>query len=289
MSTGTVVLPEGQELSDAMGYLLASSAPSRWGESVRRAARLVAPTWTGSTVDLATLALVLYVLAREDGRTEVLLDAAREAVSGSGPSAEPVSLRARIEASLVAEGHLRHDAALRSTTSPLWRIYQALARRWEPSGEPVSDLSPGPSDLRHAAERLAGTLRGVTDDQFAELPDAPQATGPLEIRVEGGISLVYQSAGVGALMPLRCPDCGPRTGGVLRVDGPDVTYTCPDCDLASTHRDLSAAHVRTALSCTIETASSTPTPAAGIQGVIQVRGDLVVCEAEMPSSVSPIG
>ncbi|SHM52319.1 hypothetical protein [Streptomyces yunnanensis] len=141
-------------LDDVVAYLLPTESPDRWPGAVLRAAQLPSPGWGGphQVTDLRCLAMVLHALAEERRQSaeDVPLGALQGAFHESSAEEEPRALRDRVTAVVDATGMYTRERGY----SPLGVVWSELIYQWEPD-EPMSDMPPGPSELRYAAARLA--------------------------------------------------------------------------------------------------------------------------------------
>ncbi|MGI5526821.1 hypothetical protein ACQEVX_05140 [Streptomyces syringium] len=282
--------PAGRTLPDAMGYLIASTAPQPWREAVARAAQLLTPGWDnlrGQGPSLGTLALTLYTLAheRQQPAADVPVEMVKEALRQEHPNTEPYQLQQRMEAALKTTGQARPSTGDREwRETPVERIYQDLVHVWYPE-EQTSDWAPGPTAMCLAVQRLQEHMAGLDEDRATLLPEAPEPTGPIRITVTGRVRTVRYGGGTAASVPVRCPHCDALEGGTLLVDGPEATYTCAN-DHTLPHPQLGGPHIRNALARCFDPDTDTRVP-AGASGNITVEGEFRVASSSMPEHADP--
>ncbi|MEU5428482.1 hypothetical protein AB0H73_23245 [Streptomyces olivoreticuli] len=283
--------PTRRTLPDAMGYLVASSAPQPWREAVARAAQLLTPGWDdlrGQGSMLGTLALALYTLAHERQQTavdvpvEVVKEALEEQEHPHTP--EPCRLQQRMKDALTATGQYRWGPDLQFDGTAVWRVYRDLVHDWSPEEE-TSDSEPGPTDLCRAVHRLQELLAGLDADRATLLPEAPEPTGPIRITVTGWVRTVRYGGASAASISVRCPTCNALEGGTLLVDGPDATCTCANGH-TFTQPTLSGPHIRNALAQCVYPEGDTRVP-GGASGSITVQGEFRVASSSMPEHADP--
>ncbi|WP_367132851.1 MULTISPECIES: hypothetical protein [Streptomyces] len=284
--------PAGRTLPDAMGYLIASSAPLPWWEAVDRAAQLLTPGWgslRGQGPSLGTLALTLYTLAHEGQQlaAEIPVEVVKEALEyEEGPhNREPYQLQQRMEAALQATGQFTSSPDSRERhETPVWRVYRDLVHVQYPEVM-TSDWAPGPTSMCLAVQRLQETLSGLDEDRATLLPEAPEPTGPIQITVTGWVRTVRYGGGSAASIPVRCPDCDVLEGGTLLVDGPDASCTCINGH-TFTHPKLTGPRIRNALARCVYPDNDTRVP-DGLSGSVTVEGEFRVAAASMPEHANP--
>ncbi|MEU5431111.1 hypothetical protein AB0H73_36660 [Streptomyces olivoreticuli] len=274
-----------------MGYLVASTAPQPWRESVARAAQFLTSEWDSLRNPhlLGTLALTLYTLSheRQQPAGEIPVAAVKEILHHEEHpySGEPHILRQRIEDTLKAEGHRVSEPTWYA--SPVWRIYRDLVDVWEPD-EPTSDMVPGPTAMRLAVKELQVHLAELDDGRAALLPSAPEPTGPVSITVTGWVRVVQYGIGSAASIPVRCEECEAMEGGTLTADGPDATYTCVNGHVLN-HHQLTAARVRQALTFCLDPTDTDPRNVSpSFSGTITVEGTFRVASSSMSEDADPL-
>ncbi|WP_116211621.1 hypothetical protein [Streptomyces olivoreticuli] len=281
--------PTGRTLPDAMGYLVASSAPQPWREAVARAAQLLTPGWDnlrGQGSLLGTLALALYTLAheRQQPPADVPVEVVKEALEHQEQphTPEPYELQQRMKDALTATGQVRSGPDLHET--PVWRVYRGLVHVWHPEVE-TSDWEPGPSEMSCAVQRLRELMAGLDADRAMLLPEAPEPTGPIRITVTSWVRTVRYGGASAASISVRCPTCNALEGGTLLVDGPDATCTCANGH-TFTQPTLSGPHIRNALAQCVYPEGDTRVP-GGASGSVTVQGEFRVASSSMPEHADP--
>ncbi|WP_411129734.1 hypothetical protein [Streptomyces sp. x-19] len=151
---------------------------------------------------------------------------------------EPRELRERVKVVVDATGMY---SSVRGYT-PLGQVWSDLTYQWEPSGEPMADMEPGPSPLRHSAARLAKYLTQMNATDVASLPEVSPPAGPVTIPVTGWVRVVSPDAS----LPVQCGTCRATAGGSVALDGPLALFVCPTGHCTDDPK-LEASRVRYAL------------------------------------------
>ncbi|MEU1310969.1 hypothetical protein ABZ419_19045 [Streptomyces cinnamoneus] len=244
----------GRTLPDAMGYLVASTAPQPWRESVARVAQFLTPGWDdlrGQGSQLGTLATTLYIRAyeRQQPAAEVPVEVVKEALEYEEHphNKEPYQLQQRMDAALKTTGQFRSSPDSREWhETPVCRVYRDLIHVWYPE-EMTSAWAPGPTEMYLAVYRLQEALAQLDEDRATLLPEAPEPTGAIRITVTGWVRNVRYGGASGASIPINRDHCDAMDDGTLTADGPDATYTCANGHTRTRH-NLSAPRIRHALS-----------------------------------------
>ncbi|MEU6379560.1 hypothetical protein [Streptomyces sp. NPDC046909] len=252
----TVALPP-RTLPDEMAYLLPTTAPDVWRAAVARAAQLLAPTWDDRPGDIGALSFVLLTLSveREEPPQSIPLAVTAEYLRAQGR--EPEELSRRIEAAGQSAGVL----GVGDGSGPLDRLWRNLSSWLEAPGEPMGDAPGQPPVLWTAVRGLHDVISSLDEADIRQTPVPLPSLSTLTVLVSRYVQIVTARA----IRPVKCDTCTGSEGGVLRVDGPEVTFVCAEGHTTA-HDRLEVRRVRNALAY-----AGVPIGAA-----VAVEGDLPV-------------
>ncbi|MFE7272546.1 hypothetical protein [Streptomyces sp. NPDC057623] len=233
----TGVLPS-RTLPDEMAYLLPTTAPDVWRAAVARAAQLLAPTWDEHPGNIGALSFILLTLSveREQSPQSIPLAVTVENLRAQG--GEPEELSRRIEAAGVTAGVLGAGDG----PGPLDTLWRDMSSWLEAPGEPMSDVPGHPPVLWAAVRGLHDVISPLGEAVIRQTPVPLSSLGALTILVGRYVQIVTASA----IRPVKCDTCAGCEGGVLRVDGPAVTFVCAEGHTTA-HHQLEVRRVRNAL------------------------------------------
>ncbi|WP_181785315.1 hypothetical protein [Streptomyces phytophilus] len=259
-----------------LGYLLPSSAPPRWKPSLLYAGKILAKHMKsgGSQSDLATLALVIFTMAGEQGTEpqHLALPEIRAALQ-AGTDAEHSALRSRIgdQAEQASDERGARSTGLRRLVRELSAIpgEDSIAHEY-------GDFRWSPPELHKAMDRLVPVLDRLSARRVARLPDPPAPVGPVRIEADK-VSLIGEFSSLFGPSSPRCERCGldadpeeARRIRVVAVDGEDVWLECPAGHVSFVDTPT-ARQVRSALAL-----QRRDPAAARSEGRLQIDGELCI-------------
>jgi hypothetical protein len=233
----TVVLPP-RTLPDEMAYLLPAAAPDVWRAAVARAAQLLAPTWDERPGNIGAFSFSLLMLSveREQHPQSVPLSVTVENLRAQG--GEPEGLSRRIGEAGVSAGVLGGGDG----PGPLDTLWRGLSSWLEAPGEPMGDAPGHPPVLWAAVRGLHDVISPLDEAAIRQTPVPLPSLTTLTVLVGRHVQIVAARA----IQPVTCDTCAGCEGGVLRVDGPAVTFVCAEGHTTAHHR-LEVRRVRNAL------------------------------------------